>query len=81
MRYGNDDKDLVLLTRPTTSFSESNWVMQATGPKISSCFCQNFADADADDGGGDSVGDGDADADEPACILSCLADQRSELAG
>ena len=30
--------NLVLLTLATTSFSESNWVMQATGPKISSCF-------------------------------------------
>ena len=58
--------------------------MQATGPKISSCFgkiilIQNeiglilmmlmfFSDTDAD-----------VDADEPAYILSCLADQRSEL--
>ena len=60
--------------------------MQATGPKISSCFgkiilIQNeiglillmlmfFYDTDAD-----------VDADEPAYILSCLADQRSELVG
>ena len=43
MRYDNDknnDKDLVLLTLAITSFSESNWVMQATGPKISSCFAK-----------------------------------------
>ena len=38
MIYDNNDKDLVLLTLATTSFSESNWVMQATGPKISSYF-------------------------------------------
>ena len=34
------DEDLVLLTLATTSFSESNWVMQATGPKISSWFAK-----------------------------------------